>query len=102
MRFDQAVHDVGAPTPEFTTKWLTTERTTKIICVHEFASLSTELGVDSPEFEGFGNQWCLTIYPGGVEMTQPKEWCQSNSKICQTKPLILNSVLVSLMAVENK
>jgi hypothetical protein len=49
MRFDQAVH-VGAPTTEFT-KWSTTERTTKIICVHKFASLSTErcVGVDSPE-----------------------------------------------------
>jgi len=65
MRFDQAVH-VGTPTPEFT-KWLTKERTTKIICVHKFASLSTERCVDSPEFEGFGHQWCLTIYPGGVD-----------------------------------
>jgi hypothetical protein len=63
MRFDQAVH-VGTPTPEFT-KWLTKERTTKIICVHKFASLSTERCVDSPEFEGFDHQWCLTIYPGG-------------------------------------
>jgi hypothetical protein len=40
---------------------------TKRICFHGFASLSTERGesVDSPEFEGLGNQWSLAIYPGG-------------------------------------
>ena len=67
MRFDQAaVLHVGTPSPEFN-KWSTTERTTKIICFHKFATLSTERGesVYSPYFDGFGNQWCLQIYPGG-------------------------------------
>ena len=67
MRFDQAsVLHVGTPSPEFN-KRSKTERTTKVICFHKFATLSTERGesVYSPYFDGFGNQWCLQIYPGG-------------------------------------
>ena len=68
MRFDKAVAiHVGTPSPEFT-KWTSSEKTTKRICFHGLASLSTERGalVVSPEFEGFGNQWCVRIYPGGL------------------------------------
>jgi hypothetical protein len=67
MRFNQAaVLHVGTSSSEFTS-WSSSERTTKIIWIHGFASLSTVRGafVDSPEFEGVGNQWRLVIYPGG-------------------------------------
>ena len=69
MRFDKAaaIH-VGTPSPEFT-KWTSSEKTTKRICFHGFASLSTVRGeyIDSPEFDGLGNQWRLKLYPGGCE-----------------------------------
>ena len=67
MRFDKAVAiHVGTPSPEFT-NWTSSEKTTKRICFHGFASLSTERGksVESPEFNGLGNQWCLKLCPGG-------------------------------------
>ena len=36
---------------------------------HDFSSRSAErgVGVISPEFEGFGNHWCVRIYPGGSD-----------------------------------
>ena len=53
---------VGVPSSKFTNR-STRERTTKIICFHKFARLWKKRGASaqSPEFEGLGNQWCLSL-----------------------------------------
>jgi len=53
---------VGTPLPGYHQEWLT-----RTVHVHDFPSRSAEGGefVWSPEFEGFGNQWCVRIFPGG-------------------------------------
>ena len=88
MRFDKAVaFHVGTPSPEFT-NWTSPEKTMKRICFHGFASLSTERGksVESPEFNGLGNQWRLKLHPGGDEdaaegMVSVYLWNRSNKAI---------------------
>jgi hypothetical protein len=55
------IHE-GTPPPGYHQEWLT-----RTVHLHDFSSRSTVHGarVVSPEFEGFGNQWCVRIYPGG-------------------------------------
>jgi hypothetical protein len=53
---------VGAAPPGYHPEWVT-----HTVHWHGFESLSTLRGVfvASPDFDGFGHQWCLGIYPGG-------------------------------------
>jgi hypothetical protein len=63
MRFNQdAVIHVGTPPPGYNEGWVTRK-----VHWHAFSSLSAVRGefVESPEFEGLGNQWRVQLYPGG-------------------------------------
>ena len=55
-------HTCGGASSKFANR-STRERTTKIICFHKFARLWKKRGASaqSPEFEGLGNQWCLSL-----------------------------------------
>ena len=55
------IHE-GTPPPGYHQEWLT-----RTVHFHDFPSRSAERGVRvfSPEFEGFGNQWRVRMYPGG-------------------------------------
>ena len=57
---------VGTAPPGYHDKWVT-----HTVHWHGFANLSAEqdVGVFSSDFEGFGNQWSLWIYPGGENDT---------------------------------
>jgi hypothetical protein len=62
---------VGVPSSKFTNR-STRERATKIFCIHNFARLWKKRGASAhlPQFEGLGNQWCLslgeTLIPKGI------------------------------------
>ena len=55
------IHE-GTPPPGYHEEWLT-----RTVHIHDFPSRSAEryVRIVSPEFEGFDNQWCVRIYPGG-------------------------------------
>jgi hypothetical protein len=64
-----AVIHVGTPQPGYNEVVIPLNEGWVMSTVHipGFASLSTSYVVYSPEFDSFGNQWRLWIYPGGSE-----------------------------------